>query len=241
MSCLLVLKEPGKARSRGLRVCAPSWAAPPIGGHSQSTSTCVALDGEGVASCTPCVCHGRRRGPDDIDTRASGARHRSDRPGRERRDRPTPRRGRAGSRAHASIRDDGDAVGERRGGHRRSDRARVARRRTGRGRHGLPRLDRPAGDAPAVVERLATDARRVVFLSAPHNIEHPFFQQPNPMAVLYAEIEGLIAASGLESTIIRPGMFASNALTGGRPRSEPTTWSGGRTALPRRHLSMIAT
>ena len=32
------------------------------------------------------------------------------------------------------------------------------------------------------------------------------------MAVLYAEIERLIAASGLESTIIRPGMFASNAL-----------------------------
>jgi uncharacterized protein YbjT (DUF2867 family) len=32
------------------------------------------------------------------------------------------------------------------------------------------------------------------------------------MAVLYAEIERLIAAAGLESTIIRPGMFASNAL-----------------------------
>jgi uncharacterized protein YbjT (DUF2867 family) len=32
------------------------------------------------------------------------------------------------------------------------------------------------------------------------------------MAVLYADIERLIAAAGLESTIIRPGMFASNAL-----------------------------
>ena len=70
----------------------------------------------------------------------------------------------------------------------------------------------PPATAPAVVERLATHARRVVFLSAPHNIEHPFFQQPNPMAVLYAEIERLIAAAGLESTIIRPGIFASNAL-----------------------------
>lgn len=70
----------------------------------------------------------------------------------------------------------------------------------------------PPATAPAVVERLATHARRVVFLSAPHQTPHPFFQQPNPMAVLYAEIERLIAVSGLESTIIRPGMFASNAL-----------------------------
>jgi uncharacterized protein YbjT (DUF2867 family) len=70
----------------------------------------------------------------------------------------------------------------------------------------------PPATAPAVVERLATYARRVVFLSAPHRTPHPFFQQPNPMAVLYAEIERLIAAAGLESTIIRPGMFASNAL-----------------------------
>jgi uncharacterized protein YbjT (DUF2867 family) len=70
----------------------------------------------------------------------------------------------------------------------------------------------PPATAPAVIERLATYARRVVFLSAPHRTPHPFFQQPNPMAGLYAEIERLIAGSGLESTIIRPGMFASNAL-----------------------------
>ena len=70
----------------------------------------------------------------------------------------------------------------------------------------------PPTTAPAVVERLATHAPRVVFLSAPHRTPHPFFQQPNPMAVLYAEIERLIAAVGIESTIIRPGMLASNAL-----------------------------
>jgi len=70
----------------------------------------------------------------------------------------------------------------------------------------------PPATAPAVVERLATYARRVVFLSAPHQTPHPFFQQPNPMAALYADIERLIVATGLESTIIRPGMFASNAL-----------------------------
>ena len=70
----------------------------------------------------------------------------------------------------------------------------------------------PPETASAVVERLASHARRVVFLSAPHTTPHPFFQQPNPMAALYAEIERLIAACGLESTIIRPGMLASNAL-----------------------------
>jgi uncharacterized protein YbjT (DUF2867 family) len=70
----------------------------------------------------------------------------------------------------------------------------------------------PSTTAPTVIERLATSARRVVFLSAPHKTPHPFFQQPNPLAVLYADVERRITASGLESTIIRPGMFASNAL-----------------------------
>ncbi len=70
----------------------------------------------------------------------------------------------------------------------------------------------PPATAPAVVERLTTHARRVVFLSSPHQTPHPFFQQPNPMAALHADIERLIAATGIESTIIRPGMFSSNAL-----------------------------
>lgn len=70
----------------------------------------------------------------------------------------------------------------------------------------------PPQTAAAVVDRLATRAQRVVYLSAPHRTEHPFFRQPNPMAVLHAEIERLIAATGLDSTIVRPGMFASNAI-----------------------------
>ena len=69
----------------------------------------------------------------------------------------------------------------------------------------------PPATAPAVVERLASHARRLVFLSSPHRTPHPFFQQPNPMAVLHADIERLIAASGIASTIVRPGMVASNA------------------------------
>src|SRR5437879_7145959 len=70
----------------------------------------------------------------------------------------------------------------------------------------------PPATAPAVVERLATHARRVVLLSSPHQTPHPFFQQPNPMAVLHADLERLVAAAGLESTIIRPGIFASIAM-----------------------------
>ncbi|HVZ41150.1 MAG TPA: NAD(P)H-binding protein [Candidatus Kapabacteria bacterium] len=70
----------------------------------------------------------------------------------------------------------------------------------------------PPITAPAVIERLAAHVRRVVLLSSPHRTPHPFFQQPNPMARFHAELERLIAESGLESAIIRPGMFASNVL-----------------------------
>jgi uncharacterized protein YbjT (DUF2867 family) len=68
----------------------------------------------------------------------------------------------------------------------------------------------PPATVPAVVERLATHVRRVVFLSSPHQTPHPFFQQPNPMAALHADIERRIGDAGLDSTILRPGMFASN-------------------------------
>src|SRR5204862_867555 len=50
----------------------------------------------------------------------------------------------------------------------------------------------PPETAAAVVERLAAHARRVVFLSSPHQTPHPFFQQPNRMAALHAEIERLL-------------------------------------------------
>ena len=64
----------------------------------------------------------------------------------------------------------------------------------------------------AVVGHLAAHAHHVVFLSSPHQTPHPFFQQPNPMAVLHATIERAIAGTGVASTIIRPGMFASNVM-----------------------------
>lgn len=63
----------------------------------------------------------------------------------------------------------------------------------------------PPRTAPAVVERLA--GHRVVYLSAPHRTPHPLFRQPNPMAAMHAEIEGLLNGA----VVVRPGMLASNA------------------------------
>ncbi|MER7582635.1 NAD(P)H-binding protein [Kitasatospora sp. NPDC097691] len=88
----------------------------------------------------------------------------------------------------------------------------------------------PPQTAAAVVERLAAHVRRVVFLSSPHRTPHPFFQQPNPMAAMHADIERLIAAAGLASTIIRPGMFASNSLAWWAPairKGELVRWPYG--------------
>ena len=134
----------------------------------------------------------------------------SHRPSRARGGRRTPGRGRAGARAHAPT-GDGRAAGDRRGRGRRPHRARLARLAL----QGVGAVfllwTAPPATAPAVVERLASHTRRVVFLSSPHQTPHPFFQQPNPAARLHAEIERLIAAAGLDSTFIRPGMFASNA------------------------------
>ena len=57
-----------------------------------------------------------------------------------------------------------------------------------------------------------------MFLTAPLKTPHPFFQQPNPLAALHAAIERLIAASGLQWTFLRPGMFAANALAWWAPQ-----------------------
>jgi uncharacterized protein YbjT (DUF2867 family) len=76
----------------------------------------------------------------------------------------------------------------------------------------------PAATVPAVLDRIAGQARRVVFLTAPHKTPHPLFQQTNPLAAMHAEIERLIEASGLQWTFLRAGMFAANALSWWGPR-----------------------
>jgi uncharacterized protein YbjT (DUF2867 family) len=76
----------------------------------------------------------------------------------------------------------------------------------------------PAAAVAPALERIAKHVPRVVFLSSPHRTPHPFFQQPNPLATMHADIERLIEASGLQWTFLRPGMFASNALLWWAPK-----------------------
>jgi|SRR5580704_17143784 uncharacterized protein YbjT (DUF2867 family) len=70
----------------------------------------------------------------------------------------------------------------------------------------------PAVTVARALERIAKHARRVVFLSAPLKTAHPLFQQPGPGRTMAEQIERLIETSGLAWTILRPGMFARNAV-----------------------------
>jgi uncharacterized protein YbjT (DUF2867 family) len=65
---------------------------------------------------------------------------------------------------------------------------------------------------PAVIALLARRVERLVLLSSPHQTPHPFFQQPNPLAVHHAALDRLVMESRLASTIVRPGMFSANAI-----------------------------
>jgi len=67
-----------------------------------------------------------------------------------------------------------------------------------------------AAAAPAL-ERIAHHARRIVLLTSPHRVQHPFFQQPNTLRSVHAGIEQLIDDSGFQRTFLRPGAFAINA------------------------------
>jgi len=104
----------------------------------------------------------------------------------------------------------------------------------------------PFTAAAAVVDRLARHRARVVFLSAPHRTPHPFFSQPNPMARLHADLERLMADAGLTTTVLRPGMLDSNALSWWAPtirRGDPVRWPYAAAAtapLDDRDLAAVA-
>ena len=76
----------------------------------------------------------------------------------------------------------------------------------------------PAAAVDPALERIAKHIRRIVFLSAPIKTAHPLFQQPNPLRVMFEQIERLIETSGLQWTFLRPGMFAANALSWWAPQ-----------------------
>src|SRR6266850_4135716 len=69
----------------------------------------------------------------------------------------------------------------------------------------------PLAAAAPALQRIARHAAQIVFLSSPHRVQHPFFQQPNTLRSVHAGMEQLIEASGLRCTFLRPGAFALNA------------------------------
>jgi uncharacterized protein YbjT (DUF2867 family) len=70
----------------------------------------------------------------------------------------------------------------------------------------------PPATAPAVIDLIAQHTSRLVFLTAPHQTPHPFFQQPNALSAMLSAIERHIESTPLQSTFIRPGMFADNCI-----------------------------
>ena len=71
----------------------------------------------------------------------------------------------------------------------------------------------PASAAAPALKCILRRVGRVVYLSAAIKTQHPLFQAslPNPSSVLHTSNERTIAESGVEWTILRPGMFAANA------------------------------
>jgi uncharacterized protein YbjT (DUF2867 family) len=101
----------------------------------------------------------------------------------------------------------------------------------------------PPGAVAPAIEAIARSARRIVFLSSPHQTPHPFFQQPNPMAAMHADIERNIRSSGLQWTFVRPGIFAANAINWwGRQirEGEVVRWPYGEAATAPIHEIDIA-
>jgi uncharacterized protein YbjT (DUF2867 family) len=101
----------------------------------------------------------------------------------------------------------------------------------------------PGAAAPAAIERIASQADRIVFLSSPHRTAHPFFQQPNALRSVYAGIEDLIEASGLRWTFLRPGAFALNSRNWWAPqlrKGDVVRWFHGDAASAPIHEGDIA-
>jgi uncharacterized protein YbjT (DUF2867 family) len=77
----------------------------------------------------------------------------------------------------------------------------------------------PLASASRAIERIASRAERIVYLSAPIRTNHPFFQQPNPRRQVNEGVERLIEASGMRWTMLRPGPFALNCRNWWAPQT----------------------
>ncbi len=70
---------------------------------------------------------------------------------------------------------------------------------------------------PAFLDSAASHAKRIVFLSS-SAVRDDIEPQTNPIAKIHADVERLIERSVLEWTFLRPGGFATNALTWWAPQ-----------------------
>jgi uncharacterized protein YbjT (DUF2867 family) len=94
----------------------------------------------------------------------------------------------------------------------------------------------------ALLDRFSARARRLVFLSS-SAVRDGVDQQPNPIAHFHAELEDLIAQSGMEWTFVRPGGFATNAIWSWSPQiraGDVVRWPYGDAAFPPIHERDIA-
>lgn len=104
----------------------------------------------------------------------------------------------------------------------------------------------PLETVSAAIARIASQSRRIVFLSAPIHTAHPFFQQPNPLRSVHAGVEAAIEKSGMPWTFLRPGPFALNCRDWWGPqiaRGDVVRWFHGaaRTApVHERDIAAVA-
>jgi uncharacterized protein YbjT (DUF2867 family) len=101
----------------------------------------------------------------------------------------------------------------------------------------------PLAPAARTIERIASRADRIVFLSAPIRSDHPFYQQPNQLRHLHAGVEHLIRESGMKWTMLRPAPFALNCLNwwGQQIRSGDTVrWFHGAAQIAAVHERDLA-
>jgi uncharacterized protein YbjT (DUF2867 family) len=93
----------------------------------------------------------------------------------------------------------------------------------------------PTEAVPALMQRIAQHARRIVFLSG-FVARDDLQVQTDPVARMFGAIETGVKQSGLEWTIIRSGPFAANALSWWKPqilRGDVVRWPyGGATYAP---------
>jgi uncharacterized protein YbjT (DUF2867 family) len=104
----------------------------------------------------------------------------------------------------------------------------------------------PLEPAARAIERIASRATRIVFLSSPIHTNHPFFQQQNPLRHVHAGVEALIEKSAAEWTVLRPGPFALNCRNWWAPQlrtGDVVRWFHGdaqTAAVHERDLAAVA-